>query len=81
MVGIILKYNLDFREVARGTQSLDLSEAFSCLCSYSTYDIAKVVLLSCVLCHYLPQRGGTSAAGQGEWGGKTMPISEFLLAP
>ena len=32
------KYNLDCREVARGTQS-----AFSCLCSYSTFDIAKAL--------------------------------------
>ncbi len=35
IVGI---YNPDCREVARDTQS-----AFSYLCSYSTYDIAKAV--------------------------------------
>ncbi len=35
MVSTILrKYNLDCREVARGTQSV-----FSCLCTYSTYDM------------------------------------------
>ena len=44
------KYNLDCREVARGTQS-----AFSCLCSYSTFDIAKALQLTSVLCPKWPQ--------------------------
>ncbi len=37
-IGINGKQNLDCREVARGTQS-----TFSCLCSYSTFDIAKAL--------------------------------------
>ena len=43
-------YNLDCREVARGTQS-----AFSCLCSYSAFDIAKALYLNSVLCPKWPQ--------------------------